>query len=92
MNSNQLDQSTEPTCKVCFCQKTTCICPECPQCGERGRAKCYTEHPLKLNQYQLVLRTEKHIEKMREELDLEEQYLEMLNEQPDGYCEDWSEI
>lgn len=89
---NQLDQSTEPTCKVCFSPASGCACPECPQCGERGRARCYTEHPLKLNQFQLVLRTEKHIEKMREELDLEEQYLQMLNEQPDGYCENWSEI
>lgn len=88
----QLNQGEEPTCKICFCIKRACLCPECPQCGERGNPKCYKDHPLKLNVYQLVLRTEKSIEKMEEELDVEKQYLQMLNEQPESYCEDWSEV
>ena len=81
----------EPTCKICFSPKP-CLCPECPQCGESGNPRCYKDHPLRLNGYQLVLRTEKLIEKMEEELDVEKQYLEMLNEQPESYCEDWREV
>ena len=82
----------EPLCKVCLELTDSCICPECPQCGDRGTPKCYKEHPLKLNTYQLINRTEAKIFKMGEELDLERQYLYYLEGQTESYCEDWSEI
>ena len=88
----QLNQSEEPLCKVCLEPTGGCICPECPQCGDRGTPKCYKEHPLKLNTYQLINRTEAKIFKMGEELDLERQYLYYLEGQTESYCEDWSEI
>ena len=92
MNSNQLNKSEEPPCKVCLEPTANCICPECPQCGDKGMPKCYKEHPLKLNALQLINRTEAKITKTEEELDLERQYLQHLNEQTESYCEDWSEI
>ncbi len=88
----QLNQSEEPLCKVCLEPTGGCICPECPQCGDKGMPKCYKEHPLKLNALQLINRTEAKIFKMGEELDLERQYLQHLEEQTESYCEDWSEI
>ncbi|KKL05410.1 hypothetical protein LCGC14_2606330 [marine sediment metagenome] len=90
--SNQLNQSEEPLCKVCLEPTANCICPECPQCGDRGIPKCYKEHPLKLNALQLILRTEKKISQMERELDTEQSYLVWLNEQTESYCEDWSEV
>ncbi len=99
MTRRTMKMSEEPSCKVCLLSKETCICPECPQCGERGKPRCYIgsnspyEHNvLKLNCHQLVLRAEKLIERLEGELDIERQYLQMLNEQPESFCEDWSEI
>ena len=81
-----------PNCKVCLFPRETCICPECSQCGEKGLPRCYTEHPMKLNQEQLVQRTEAKIYKIGIELDLERNYLQWLEEQTEMYCEDWSEV
>ena len=47
---------------------------------------------MKLNQEQLVQRTEAKIYKIGIELDLERNYLQWLEEQTEMYCEDWSEV
>lgn len=34
----------EPSnCIICFCPDDSCICPECPTCGEFGNPTCYEE-------------------------------------------------
>ena len=91
-DETSLSNSIEPTCKVCLISKLLCICPECSQCGERGKVDCYRAHPMKLNQEQLVLRTEAKVTKLSMELDLERNYLQWLEDQSCRYCEDWSEI
>lgn len=82
----------DPSCSVCFSPASGCVCPECPTCGDTGNSRCYKDHVLKLNRWQLVIRTEKRIADLEEEVDVERQYLEHLNSLPDGYCEDWSEV
>lgn len=32
-------------CEVCGLSPDNCICPECPACGEIGRALCYVPAP-----------------------------------------------
>ncbi len=81
-----------PHCRICLFTRDLCICPECSQCGEKGNPRCYKEHPMKLNQEQLIQRTEAKIYELGEELDLERNYLQWLEEQAVTYCEDWSEI
>ncbi len=82
----------DPLCKICFSPMSTCICPECPTCGGKGQKKCYVDHVLKLTRDQVILRTEKLIERIGEELDVEKNYLVHLNEQPESYCEEWSKV
>ena len=81
-----------PPCKVCFQSLSSCICPECPQCGETGNPNCYKNHVLKINCHQAVLRTEIRIAKMEADIDLERNFLQDLNEKPESYCEEWSEV
>ena len=37
----------DETCEVCRKDAMICSCPECPNCGEHGNPKCFTEHELK---------------------------------------------
>lgn len=82
----------DPLCKVCFAPASGCVCPECPTCGDFGNPDCYKNHVLKLNRWQLVLRTEKRVADLEDEIATERSYLQELETWPDDYCEDWSEI
>lgn len=33
-------------CEVCGKDENSCICPECPECGDVGNPYCYVEHGL----------------------------------------------
>lgn len=79
------------TCKVCENEKDECICPECPTCGDTGEPRCYKDHVLRLNVSQLINRAVAHIERMREEIAVEEQYIEWLKDQGPDYCEPWND-
>ena len=37
----------DESCAVCGEGADVCSCPECPDCGEHGNSKCFTEHELK---------------------------------------------
>ena len=79
-------------CHICIKDIADCICPECPTCGAKGNSKCYKEHVLKLGRDQLIRRSMLTVARLREEADVSDAYVEWLKEQPDNYCEDWSEI
>lgn len=95
-----------PNCKICFLDTTLCECPECPTCGKEANPSCYVKGPsagsatyggcksggiMLLNQTQLILRTERRIRRMEEELDVEINYLQWLNGEEDHFDE-WSAV
>jgi len=36
----------DPRCAVCGRDPSTCLCPECPVCGEVGNPACYVGNDL----------------------------------------------
>ena len=87
-----IDHIIEGVCPTCIRDLDDCICPECPQCGDKGNPRCYKDHVLKLNRDQLIRRSEMTVARLREEADVSDAYVEWLKEQPEEYCEDWSEV
>lgn len=43
-------------CEMCGCNVDSCICEECPTCGEIGDPKCYKEHGLNETEEQIQSR------------------------------------
>jgi hypothetical protein len=39
-------------CEICGGDEDTCICPECPICGEYGDPNCYFEHGMRRTEEQ----------------------------------------
>ena len=91
-------------CKICFLDvESLCECPECPTCTKEGNPSCYVKGPsstyidcksggiMLLNQTQLILRTERRIRRMEEELDVELNYLQWLKGEEDHFDE-WSGV
>lgn len=40
-------------CEVCHLYVDSCVCPECPKCGDVGNAQCYMLHGLEHTKEQL---------------------------------------
>ena len=40
-------------CAICGRDPYTCVCPECPKCGEQGRPKCYEDHDMEYTEAQI---------------------------------------
>ena len=43
-------------CEMCGCEVSSCICPECPECGQIGDPVCYKEHGLEDSEEQIQSR------------------------------------
>ena len=43
----------DPICEVCGRTPESCVCPECPTCGEIGNPRCYQEHGLERTEEQV---------------------------------------
>jgi hypothetical protein len=40
------------SCDICGHEPAACICPRCPECGEKGSILCYALHGLQMTQEQ----------------------------------------
>jgi hypothetical protein len=39
-------------CPICSGGEDDCVCPDCPECGERGNPICYREHGMMVSDFQ----------------------------------------
>lgn len=67
-------------CDTCGRDATQCICPVCPECGERGNEYCYDRGTLRYNTVQLVGRALRRIATLEWQLEDELARLRVLEE------------
>jgi hypothetical protein len=71
VSMRDIDPPEQP-CEVCGQPSDSCICPECPVCGEQGNPKCYESHGLALSEKQIESKT------------ISDQQIAMENQQEEG--------
>ena len=90
VTSRMIDEAcgAELPCETCGRGTDSCICPECPICGEAGNVYCYDENHLTYNTDQNIGRALFHIHELETQLDTERYVLETLLEQKERESSD----
>lgn len=70
-------------CDTCGHHADDCICPECPVCHEAGNQYCYENGHLKMTYEQVIGVQRARIERVQENLHIEQMYLQWLESHPE---------
>jgi hypothetical protein len=89
-------EPSDGPCEVCGAAnfENDCICPECPECGDKGNPCCYESgskhfHGLLRTKAQLIGMSNMRRAELNDQIQDEALYTEWLMNQPDDYKEQW---